>query len=134
MKPIFLLVVSVALTTAGCTRATPTGAPTTIKATPSQPTASPMGDKWPFADAENTAAFTLNQIADGEKPILYVVHDEDGDWQFLDGGAASEEDAAVVSLKNIAELDPSIKQLADLPVGWKAERTSVDQPWQRSER
>jgi hypothetical protein len=40
----------------------------------------------------------------------------------------------MVSLKSIAERDPSIRLLADLPTGWAAERAAVDQPWQRFER
>jgi hypothetical protein len=91
-------------------------------------------DQWPFDDAENTAVITLKRIVNGSQPILYVVHDEDGDWQFLDGGDVSEEDAAIVSLKNIANHDPSVKSLADLPGGWAAERTGVSQQWQRFQR
>ncbi|WP_040770302.1 hypothetical protein [Novipirellula maiorica] len=93
-----------------------------------------MSDQWPFGDPENTAAITLTRIMDGSQPILYVVHDEDGDWQFLDGGDVSEEDAATVSLKNISKRDPSIMSLADLPVGWAAERPAVDKEWERFER
>ena len=93
-----------------------------------------MSDKWPFDDAENTAVITLTRIVDGSQPILYVVHDEDGDWQFLDGSDVSEEDASTVSLKNVATRDPSIKALADLPAGWAAERTHVGQEWQRFQR
>ena len=87
---------------------------------------------WPFADAENVAVITIDRIVDGHQPILYVTHDaEDGGWQFLDGGHASEEDARVVSLRGIVERDPSIRELADLPAGWKAEREAVGKPWRR---
>lgn len=89
---------------------------------------------WPFKDPENCAVITLARILDGSKPILYVVHDEDGDWQFLDGGDVSEDDARVVSLKQVVGLDPSLKSLADLPAGGIAERRSADQPWERSQR
>lgn len=90
-----------------------------------------MAKDWPFREAKNAAVITLRRILDGTKPILYVVHDDDGSWQFLDGDVASEADASVVSLQNITELDPSIHSLADLPAGWSAERAAVDQPWQR---
>ena len=93
-----------------------------------------MASDWPFQDAENTAVISLTRIISGSQPILYVVHDKDGDWQFLDGGDVSEEDAATVALRNIAKRDPSIKSLADLPIGWAAERTAVDQEWQRFKR
>ena len=90
--------------------------------------------EWSFKEPENCAVITLTRILDGSKPILYVVHDEDGDWQFLDGGDVSEEDAKTVSLKRVVGLDPSLKGLADLPAGWMAERKSPDQSWERSQR
>ncbi|NND99108.1 MAG: hypothetical protein HKN47_17460 [Pirellulaceae bacterium] len=93
-----------------------------------------MVKEWPFEAAENTAVITLTRIIDGSRGILYVVHDDDGDWQFLDGGDVTEDDAATVSLKNVANLDPSILLLADLPIGWAAERIAVDKPWQRFQR
>lgn len=93
-----------------------------------------MIEQWPFRDAENLAVISVTRITDGTKPILYVVHDEDGDWQFLDGDDVSEEDATVVGLKRIVDLDPSIKLLADLPLGWAAERKSAKDEWQRYQR
>ena len=89
---------------------------------------------WPFQEAKNTAVITLKRIIDGTQPIRYVTHDEDGGWQFLDGDNVTEEDAATVSLQYVAEMDPSIHSLADLPVGWVAKRASVDQPWQRMKK
>jgi hypothetical protein len=94
----------------------------------------PMADNWPFADDENTLAFTQTRVVDESRPILYVVHDEEGDWQFLDGGEVSEEDAALVSLKTIVGRDPSVKVLADLPLGWAAERSEVGGAWRRFPR
>ncbi len=82
----------------------------------------------------DTAAISLKRIMDGSHSILYVVHDENGDWQFLDGDEVFEEDAATVSLKNVVELDPSITSLADLPRDWAAERSAVGQDWKRFQR
>ena len=87
---------------------------------------------WPFDDPENQAGITLDRIMIGNNPILYVTHDaDDGGWQFLDGGDVSEEDAMVVSLRQITDHDATIKQLADLPRGWYAVRDAVGQPWSR---
>lgn len=80
---------------------------------------------WPFPVVENTDVITLTRITNGSQPILYVVHDEDGDWQFLDGGDVSDDDAATIALKKVVELDPSIKTLADLPAGWAAEEPQI---------
>jgi hypothetical protein len=93
-----------------------------------------MPEHWPFADPENLAVITLKRILANERAILLVTHDEDGDWQFLDGRTVSEADAAVVSLKRITLLDPGITELADLARGWRATRRSPDGLWIRSEK
>ena len=88
---------------------------------------------WPFADPPNVAVFTSKEILNRQQWIYYVSHDEDdGAWQFHPtNGPTSESDAAVVGLKTILELDPSIEQLADLPYGWCAWRENQSAPWQR---
>jgi hypothetical protein len=92
-----------------------------------------MADDWPFTDPENLAVFTLKRIVRGETPILRVSHDEDdGGWQFVDGGRVAIEEAALVSLRQMTRIDPSILGLADLPIGWVAERNGPGEPWQRS--
>ncbi len=92
-----------------------------------------MPTDWPFSDPENLAVVTLKRIIRGESPILRVTHDEDdGGWQFLDGGEVAVEEASLVSLRQMARLDPSILELADLPLGWVAERAGPGEPWQRA--
>ena len=77
-----------------------------------------MVEDWPFDNPENLIVFTLKRIVNGESVILLVTHDEDdGGWQFLDGDEAAVEDASLVCLRTMADLDPSIVQLADLPLG-----------------
>jgi hypothetical protein len=93
-----------------------------------------MGHDWPFKDAPDTAVISLTRIMDGSHAVLNVIHDEDGDWKFLDGGDVAEEDAATVSLKRIVEHEPSISSRADLPTGWAAERSAVGQQWKRFAR
>lgn len=92
-----------------------------------------MSKNWPFTDPENLAVFTLKRITRGGSPILRVCHDEDdGAWQFLDGGEVSVEEASLVCLQEMTRLDPSVLELADLPLGWVAERASPGEPWQRT--
>jgi hypothetical protein len=55
-------------------------------------------------------------------------------WQFLDGSSASEENASVVSMEEITQIDPSVMELADLPLGWYAYRSAADEPWRRGKR
>ena len=90
-----------------------------------------MEANWPFQDAPSTAVFTQNQILNQSSPVLYVAHDlDEGCWQFLDGTIVQEADARIVSLKEMLIIDPSIAQLADLPMGWITWRKSSADAWQ----
>ncbi|MCK5708515.1 MAG: hypothetical protein KAI43_12775 [Candidatus Aureabacteria bacterium] len=72
---------------------------------------------------------------EGKKTILYVSHDiEDGAWQFLTGEIPKEEEARILLLEEIVELDPSVSELADLPMGWFAERQNKNEPWSRTKK
>jgi hypothetical protein len=97
---------------------------------------SDMMASWPFADPYNTAVFTSNRILSGEEWIYYVSHDDDdGAWQFHPkSGPTSEEESAVVGLKTIIDLDPSVAILSDLPLGWCAWREQPDAAWQRMKK
>ncbi len=90
---------------------------------------------WPFIDPKNVAVFTVADIMNRVKPILYVSHDaDDGAWQFMPGGRISIHEAKTLALHRIVEGDPTIKQLADLPEGWVAQRSSPKAPWRGSKR
>ena len=87
---------------------------------------------WLFKEPENVAVFTTTGIVLNQHPILYVFHDsDDGSWQFQSGEEVLEIESKVVSLSRIVKLDPSVKELANLPLGWIAIRESPDQPWKR---
>lgn len=87
---------------------------------------------WLFPDPPGTAVISLKRIVQHGHPILYVSHDDDGAWQFLDGEDVSTEDATVLSLSSIVKLDPTLVELADLPSGQKAWRRTQCSPWQRT--
>ena len=90
-------------------------------------------NNWPFADPRNVATFTVRQVVKEGLPILLVSHDsEDGAWQFLAGLDPDTADLMVVCLEEIISIDPSLVELADLPLGWQATRTMPGQPWSRS--
>ena len=91
-----------------------------------------MVEDWPFDDPKNVATISIRQIIVEGAPILRVSHDEDdGSWQFLGWETPREEDAMVVGLSTVVDIDPSIKELADLPVGWQAWRRSPKDAWVR---
>ena len=89
---------------------------------------------WPFSDPKNVATITMRQIVEEGRPILYFSRDaDDGGWQFLDGSSDLDvRDGRVVSLQYMVSLDPSLRQLTDLPLGWYAWRGRADAPWQRA--
>lgn len=60
---------------------------------------------------------------------VYVSHDEDGYWQFLCGGNHSEEDARIISLASILEIDESMAALAELDYGEYAVAEDETSEW-----
>lgn len=85
---------------------------------------------WPYREPENTAGFCCEHVFTRSRPVLYVRHDQDGDWQFLcgdthDGGPR------LVCLGCVIERDPSLLTLADLPAGWGAIRERLGATWMR---
>ena len=90
---------------------------------------------WPFPDdSPNVAVITTQAVLDGEWIALATIDEEDDGWQFHSRREPVEEDARVVALKRIYSLDPSIAELADLPLGGRAWCESPDAPWQRSDK
>jgi hypothetical protein len=90
--------------------------------------------EWPFADPPNAAVIANRKIVRNGYWIAYVSHDgEDGAWQFhiQERNDLRENDAMVVALRSIVELDPAILELADLPLGWQAWRVTKNSPWVR---
>ena len=76
---------------------------------------------WLFEDPQNVAVFTTEQVVKERKPILFVTNDaDDGAWQFHSGDIARDEDAMILALSEIVEIDPTLAELADLPLGYKA--------------
>jgi len=90
---------------------------------------------WPFDESPNVAVFTTRPVMCGESWIANVFHDEDdGGWQFHGVDPPEADAAMIVGLKRVLDLDPSIGELVDLPLGWQAWRVSRDAPWQRLQR
>ncbi len=87
-----------------------------------------------FPGPANQVSYTCAHVLDKGRPILRVSHDDDdGAWQFLCGSL--HEDAAegrIVCLACMVERDPTLQALADLPLGWGADRERADATWQRS--
>ncbi|HLJ90615.1 MAG TPA: DUF4262 domain-containing protein [Candidatus Angelobacter sp.] len=89
---------------------------------------------WKFPDPPHTRVFLSETVHNGTEPVTYVSHDaEDGAWQFL-GDSMSDGGGPVIScFHHPVDSDPSLGELADLPLGWYAERAKVGEPWIRKE-
>ncbi len=88
---------------------------------------------WPFEDSQNVAVITLEKIMNRQSSVLYVTHDaEDGMWQFLDGDEVNEEEARLISLMEMVNIDSTLTQLYDLPRGWMAWRENEESEWLRA--
>lgn len=86
-------------------------------------------DDWPFDQPPTCAVISLRGIVLESAPILRVTHDEDDHgWQFLGLEDAREQEASLVCLSTILDLDPSIREVADLEPCWHAWRHSVGAP------
>ena len=74
--------------------------------------------------------FTTRHILAKESPILRVIHDEDGDWQFLNAtDSLVVDDARIVSLGEIISLDNTLSEVISLPKGKQADRDFVWGAW-----
>ena len=80
-----------------------------------------FGKRFPFSDAPDTMCFTCCHVLGEKKPIRYISHDEDGCWQFLCGRNHTEDEARIVPLEEMLEIDSSIEKFADLKCGGCAE-------------
>ncbi|GKX68630.1 hypothetical protein [Inconstantimicrobium mannanitabidum] len=87
-------------------------------------------DKWRFIDKPNIMVITTKSIIDNKIAILSVWHDaDDGMWQFLDGTDVNEDDAILISLENIVNIDNSVNEVSNLPLGWVAWREEKGFEW-----
>ncbi|MEM9266514.1 MAG: hypothetical protein AAGA46_13415 [Cyanobacteria bacterium P01_F01_bin.13] len=91
-----------------------------------------MNHDWPFDQAKNVAAITTRQVLDEQHPILQVVHySDDHSWAFTCGTTDHPKDGKVVGMGCIVGIDPTLKEIADLPPGWGAWRETAGGSWTR---
>lgn len=73
--------------------------------------------------------FTTRFVLDSKSEIVYVTHDEDGDWQFFGKEEISEQDARITSLGEILEIDSSLEELMSMPQSAEAWREEKGGKW-----
>lgn len=85
-----------------------------------------------FREVKNLATFTTRQWIEDGNPILRVVHDFDGDWQFLTGNQTPE-DARIVALEELINRDKSLNKVFNLEYGESADRNFIGDIWVRTQ-
>jgi hypothetical protein len=90
---------------------------------------------WKFPDPPHTGVYLSQTVHNGTEPVTYVSRDaEDGAWQFLGDSMADGGGPVLSCFHHAIDSDSSLAELADLPLGWYAERSKVGQPWVRRKR
>ncbi|MEQ1732277.1 MAG: DUF4262 domain-containing protein [Bacteroidia bacterium] len=84
-----------------------------------------------FKEEKNTGVFTTRQWLELNKPILNVIHDNDGDWQFLTGDQMPE-DIKLVALEQLIIKDKTLNDVFNLEYGEQAERKYIGEYWKRT--
>jgi hypothetical protein len=89
---------------------------------------------WKFPDPPHARVFLSETVHKGTETVTFVSHDaDDGAWQFL-GDSMSDSGGVISCFHHPIDRDPSLAELADLPLGWYAERDKVGEPWTRRKR
>lgn len=84
-----------------------------------------------FIEHEDTMVLTTKSIINRKRKIVFISHDyDDGMWEFLDEDDLTEDNACIVSLGEILNIDSSVNDLYDLPLGWIAYK-SDNMTWTR---
>ena len=87
-----------------------------------------------FMEAKNLGVYTTKQWLKQQAPILRVLHDHDGDWQFhTDETEPQNDDIALVCLEDMIAADKSLNEIFNLDYGEGAKREFVGGEWTRFE-
>jgi len=84
-----------------------------------------------FDQPSDTACITCSHVRNDGAPVLFVTHDaDDGGWQFLCAGEHDIEDAIVIGMGSVIDLDPTLNGLHDMPEGYGATRDALGARWE----
>ena len=68
-------------------------------------------------------------VFNNERPILLVIRDPDGEWQFLCGESDDTDKCHLVGVGHLLDRDSKLEQLANLAEATGAERETSDHDW-----
>ena len=74
--------------------------------------------------------YVCDHVFKKEKPVLLVIRDPDGYWQFLCGDDGdTDDDCHHVGVGHLIDRDTSLSDMTELDVGSGAERASINDKW-----
>lgn len=86
--------------------------------------------EYKFTEREDTACFSCAHVVSGDRPILYATRDGDGAWQFHCGADDhTVENAKLISLKQVTDLDDTVNSLWEMPLNVGAKRSTAKDKW-----
>jgi hypothetical protein len=78
-------------------------------------------------------SFVCVDVINGQRPVLLVARDHEGDWCFLCGEEHEGNDyVRVAGIGHVITGDPALAEVLDLGTGEEAERSSVGAAWIRA--
>ncbi len=83
----------------------------------------------PIDENRNKAVLTTRYVVKNNSPVVTVIYDEDGDWQFLGAEEIDENDAVVLSMKEMIKHDGTLYNVPELECGQSAVRENIHHPW-----
>ncbi|WP_165022413.1 MULTISPECIES: hypothetical protein [unclassified Dysgonomonas] len=82
----------------------------------------------------NKSIMTTSHVLCSGSPVTFVLYDEDGDWQlFGDDEVDVNEDAYLVSVDEMLEMEPALRKLPDMQPGEAAAREKDSTRWSKVE-
>lgn len=86
---------------------------------------------FPFSKRPDLLVLTCTHVLSGGDVTLVCHHFDDNSWEFLCGCEHTEEEAVVLTVGELCEMDSTLHLLSDLPVGGCAQRKNRAHAWQR---
>ncbi|GAB6009421.1 hypothetical protein [Dysgonomonas reticulitermitis] len=81
-------------------------------------------------ESKNKSILTTSYVLTNGSPVTFVFYDEDGDWQlFGNDEVVEDEDAYLVSVEEMLEMEPALRKLPDMQPGQAVVREKDSTRW-----
>jgi len=89
-------------------------------------------EEWPFPEPPTSAAIIPLEVFQKKIPLLRVEHREEGEWHFRNEAEQPGAERHTLPLGDVVAVFPELRAVADIPVGWIATRSGLEQDWSRT--